>query len=113
MRQLTIEKKKELRYYIAANGKSPFIRWLNKIKNNEMRARIMRRLERMEFGHYGDYKTLGDGICELRLAFGSGYRVYFAEHDKLVIILLCGGDKSTQSKDISNAKSYWKEFIGR
>ena len=113
MRQLTMRKKKELRYYIAQNGKSPFVRWLSKIKDNVTRARIERRLERMELGNDGDHKALGDGIYELRLAFGPGYRVYYAEQDDVIIILLCGGDKTTQNKDIASAKTYWKELRGR
>jgi putative addiction module killer protein len=55
-------------------------------------------------------KSLGDGIYELRFDFGSGYRVYFAEQDSVIVLLLCGGDKSTQSKDMETAKNYWKEF---
>ena len=104
---------KELRYYINPNGKSPFVEWMNRIKDKVIRSRIDRRLERMEYGHYGDYKALGDGVFELRFTFGAGYRVYFAEQDDVLIILLCGGDKSTQTKDIDTAKHYWKELRGR
>ena len=78
-----------------------------------MRHRIRRRLDRVEIGNYGDYKSLGDGVYELKLHFGSGYRVYFAEYDDIIVILLCGGDKSTQSKDIEIAKTYWKELLER
>lgn len=78
-----------------------------------MRHRIRRRLDRVEIGNYGDYKPLGDGVYELKLHFGSGYRVYFAEYDDIIVILLCGGDKSTQSKDIEIAKTYWKELLER
>lgn len=78
-----------------------------------MRHRIRRRLDRVEIGNYGDYKPLGDGVYELKLHFGSGYRVYFAEYDEIIVILLCGGDKSTQSKDIEIAKTYWKELLER
>lgn len=75
--------------------------------------RIERRIERMAVGHYGDYKMLGDGVCELRLAFGSGYRIYFAEQDDVVVVLLCGGDKASQWKDVDLAKRYWKELQER
>ena len=64
----------------------------------------------MELGHYGDYKVLGDGISELRLQFGSGYRIYFTEMNDIVVILLCGGDKKSQKKDIAIAKKYLKEL---
>jgi putative addiction module killer protein len=70
-------------------------------------------LDRVEIGNYGDYKSLGDGVYELKLHFGSGYRVYFAEYDNIIVILLCGCDKSTQSKDIETAKTYWKELMER
>lgn len=75
-----------------------------------MRRRILQRLRRVEVGNYGDYKSLKDGVFELRLMFGSGYRIYFAEQGETVVILLCGGDKSTQPKDIESAKNYWKEY---
>jgi putative addiction module killer protein len=70
-------------------------------------------LDRVEIGNYGDYKALGDGVYELKLHFGSGYRVYFAEDGDIIVILLCGGDKSSQSKDIEVAKAYWKELLER
>ncbi len=70
-------------------------------------------MDRVEIGNYGDYKSLGDGVYELKLHFGSGYRVYFAEYDNIIVILLCGCDKSTQSKDIETAKTYWKELMER
>ena len=99
---------KQLRYYIAKNGKAPLEDWLTSIQNPMTKARIQRRLERMTLGYYGDSKTLSnaDGIKELRLDFGAGYRVYFWEHDDTLILLLCGGNKSTQKRDIQLAKKY-------
>ena len=91
-------KAKQLRYYIAANGKSPFAEWLSKFKDHVTRSRIERRLERIGFGNYGDCEPVGSGIYELRLDFGPGYRIYFAEQDNAIVLLLCGGDKSTQKK---------------
>ena len=104
---------KILRNYVTLSGKVPFKEWLNNLKDPTMRHRIWRRLDRVEIGNYGDYKSLGDGVYELKLHFGSGYRVYFAEYDEIIVILLCGGDKSTQSKDIEIAKTYWKELLER
>ena len=66
----------------------------------------------MESGNYGDFKSLKDGVFELRLMFGSGYRVYFAEDGNDVVLLLIGGDKSSQKNDIQKAKEYWKEYQG-
>ncbi|MFT3741809.1 MAG: type II toxin-antitoxin system RelE/ParE family toxin [Gammaproteobacteria bacterium] len=106
-------KQKELRYYNAPNGKAPFVKWLDKIKDIVLRSRIDRRLERLELGHYGDCKALGGELYELRLAFGSGYRVYFAEQANQIILLLCGGDKTTQGKDIEMARQYLCDFKER
>lgn len=105
--------KKELRYYKLPNGKSPFVEWITHFKDKVTRIRIERRLERMELGHYGDCEPVGEGVYELRLHFGSGYRVYFVEQGDEVLILLCGGDKSTQSEDIRLAKQFWRELRGR
>ena len=105
--------KKTLRYYLAPNGKAPFAQWINKIKDHTTRSRIERRLERLVLWHYGDHKSVGEGIVELRLDFGPGYRVYFTEQEEIMVLLLCGGDKSTQTQDIEMAKSYWKELRGR
>ncbi len=68
------------------------------------------RLDRLEQGNFGDCKAVGDGVLELRMDFGPGYRVYFAEDGPDVVLLLLGGDKSTQDKDIETAKTYWREY---
>jgi putative addiction module killer protein len=104
---------KEMRIYITPNRKQPFSEWLASIKDKTTEARIRRRLDRLSLGHYGDVKGIGDGICELRLQFGSGYRIYFGELDNKIVLLLCAGDKGTQSRDIQKAKIYWHEFMGR
>ena len=104
---------KEIRYYIAPNGKSPFKKWLNKVKDPAIKARILHRLDRVSLGNYGDYKPIADGIYELRLVFGSGYRIYFTEYESVTVILLLGGDKSTQSADIKKAKKYYDELKER
>jgi putative addiction module killer protein len=102
MRQLNM-KKKTIRYYISQNGKAPFKEWINNIKDPVTKARIFRRLDRV---------ALGNGVYELRFTFGSGYRIYFAEEGDVTVILLLGGDKSQQSKDIVAAKGYWDELRG-
>jgi putative addiction module killer protein len=102
-----------LRNYTTTSGKVPFLEWLNRLKDSTTRLRIRRRLDRFELGNMGDYKPVGEGVSELRLAFGSGYRIYFAELDDLIIILLCAGDKGTQKKDIKTAKTYWRELKER
>jgi putative addiction module killer protein len=88
-------------------GLEPFIEWLEKL-DKRTQIKIRKRISRIEMGNFGDYKFLGSGVYELRFFFDSGYRVYFGVYDN-VIFLLCGGDKSSQRKDIKNAVHYWKE----
>jgi len=82
-----------------------FDRWLRGLRDRRAVARIGVRLDRLASGHVGDAKPVGDGIFELRIDYGPGYRVYFTRRGTLVIILLCGGDKSTQRDDIAKAKA--------
>ena len=112
MRQLLMRKSDHIDIEILKlpSWKSPYNDWIDGIKDSVTRARIRRRLDRLEQGHYGDYKPLGDGVHELKFHFGSGYRIYFAELDDVIVILLCGGDKSTQKNDVKIAKQYWREL---
>jgi putative addiction module killer protein len=89
-----------------------FNRWLTAIRDPKAAARIQIRLDRLSMGNFGDVKPVGGRISEMRITYGPGYRVYFMQRGKLVVILLCGGDKSTQSKDIQQARAIaaeWKE----
>ena len=101
----------ELRILMLRNGKSPFKDWLRSLRDKPTQARIQSRIDRLRLGNFGDYQGVGDGVFELRIHFGSGYRVYFGLHGAQVIILLCGGDKNTQARDIADAQRYWKEFL--
>ncbi len=105
-----IIKPKQVIIYENDNGKQPFKDGLYSLRDSKTRRRILQRLSRVESGNYGDYKSLKEGIFELRFAFGSGYRVYFGEEGDTIVILLCGGDKSSQEKDIETAKTYWQEY---
>jgi putative addiction module killer protein len=105
--------KKEIKVYKTTEGKTPFFEWRNSFKDKIVRARINRRLERLEDGNYGDCKSVGDGVFEMRLHFGPGYRIYFGEVGAQVILLLLGGNKNGQTKDIQLAKQYWQEFTMR
>ena len=87
-----------------------FSKWLLKLKDIKGRVAIARRVERMKTGNFGDVKSLGDHVSELRVMTGPGYRVYFTQLDGEIIVLIVGGDKSTQSKDIAKAKSMAKEM---
>ena len=80
------------------------MKWYERLKDRQAKVRIAVRIRRMQFGNFGDAKSVGDGVSELRFAFGPGYRVYFTERNDEIIILLAGGDKSTQRRDIEKAK---------
>ena len=80
-----------------------FAKWLDELHDIRARARIQVRIERLAAGNPGDVKAVGEGISELRIDYGPGYRVYYKKHGQKVVILLAGGDKSTQAKDIKTA----------
>lgn len=101
---------KEIIVYQDGNGNEPFTDWLNDLRDQKGRRAVLRRIGRLETGLYGDCESVGEGVSELRIFVGAGYRVYFAEKGGHIVVLLCGGDKSTQKKDIKAAKEYWKEF---
>jgi putative addiction module killer protein len=103
----------EIREYVTEEGRIPFREWLDNLKDREARARVRVRLNRIRLGNFGDVKPVGIGVSELRISHGPGYRVYFAQRGNTVVILLCGGDKRSQSKDIALAKSYWAELQKR
>lgn len=94
---------KKIIYYVTEDGKCPFDIWFNKL-DKSVKARVLSRIERLEEGHYGDYKCIAEDLYELRLKFASGYRIYFTEQNNIIIMILCAGDKSTQRNDIKKAK---------
>jgi putative addiction module killer protein len=98
-----------IREYVAADGTNPFRRWLARLAI-DARARIQVRILRFEAGNLGDHKAVGEGVWEARLDFGPGYRVYFSKAGRTVILLLVGGDKRSQAKDIAQAKLYWAQY---
>lgn len=100
----------EVRQYVAPDGKIPFREWLLALTPVEARARIRVRIDRLRLGSAGDCRTVGRGVMELRFHFGPGYRVYFGKQGKQIILLLCGGDKKSQKKDIRTAMEYWHDY---
>lgn len=84
--------------------------WLRKLRDREARLRILSRIDRLAHGNPGDAKSLGRGAWELRLNYGPGYRVYYAQRGHQVVLLLCGGDKSTQQNDIARARQLATEW---
>jgi putative addiction module killer protein len=104
-------KPKRVIIYADDRGIEPFTDWLFSLRDLLGRKRILARVARLEQGNYGDCEPVGEGVSELRLFFGSGYRVYFGEDENNIVVLLCGGDKGSQHQDIKQAKSYWKEYL--
>lgn len=87
-----------------------FKRWLKSIKNPIARTAVAMRVERARLGNFGDHKSVGDGVYEMRLSTGAGYRIYYAQRGDIIYILLNGGDKSTQQEDINKAKMIWSSL---
>jgi len=87
-----------------------FRKWLTGLRDERARARILKRLDRAQAGNLGDVAPVGEGVSEMRIFYGPGYRVYFVQRDKELIVLLCGGDKSAQSADIEEAKALAREI---
>lgn len=99
--------------YTDAKGKSPYADWLEGLRDKRAKAKILMQVDKMELGLLGDVEPIGDGLSELRIHYGPGYRVYYGKEGQQVFLLLCGGDKSTQPKDIKKAKEYWQDHKRR
>ena len=86
----------EIQEYVTSSGKSPYNEWLNKLRDIKTQAKILQRIDRLRLGNFGDCKALGDGVYELRINFGPGYRVYYGKKQNILVILLCGGSKKAK-----------------
>ena len=102
--------KPTIREYLSADGRSYFREWLDAL-DFPVRARIQARIFRFETGNLGDHKSVGRGVREARVMFGPVYRIYFGKESRSVIVLLLGGDKSSQARDIRKAQILWKEYL--
>lgn len=100
----------DIRRYQLAAGKVPVSEWLAGLRDQRARAQIEIRVRRMAIGNFGDCKPVGDGVLELRVDVGAGYRLYCGRHGQTLVILLCGGDKASQPMDIERAKAYWQDW---
>ncbi len=98
-----------IEYLILPNGKAPIIEWLKSL-DSVTRKRINQRILRIEDGNFGDSKKISDDISELRYTFGKGYRIYYTQKDNKIILLINGGDKSQQSRDIEKANELLKQW---
>ena len=103
----------EIRHYVSRAGKDIFDDWLTQLADARARAKIASRINRLAAGNFGDCKPLRQGVCELRIDWGPGYRVYYAMIGRECVLLLCGGDKRKQPTDIERALAYLKDYKER
>jgi putative addiction module killer protein len=103
----------EVREYRTRDGRRPLSEWIAALRGRSARARLLARIDRLGIGLRGDWKPVGQGVFELRVDYGPGYRIYCAAHRDEVVILLCGGDKRKQTQDIEKAHAYWQDFKER
>jgi putative addiction module killer protein len=96
--------------YLADDGHDPFKEWIGNLQDRQARARILLRIHRMAAGNFGDCKPVAEGVWELRIDHGAGYRVYYARTGEKLVIILAGGDKRRQQADINTALEYWKNW---
>jgi putative addiction module killer protein len=101
------------RHYLTAEGRDPFQEWVKKLRDPIANGQVLKLVHRIEGGNFGDHKPCRDGVWELRIDHGPGYRVYYALADTVVVLLLCGGDKDSQDADIERAVGYWKDWQRR
>ena len=106
-------KEKTILTYVKADGSAPFNDWLEALRDRKARAIVRARLNRIRLGNLGDCKSVGEGVKGLRIKFGAGYRVYFGQEGDAIVILLSGGNKSSQDKNIRQAKKYWQDYQER
>ncbi len=102
-----------IEYYLTTHGRKPFKEWLDGLRDITARQKVRIRLDRVRLGNLGRNRSVGEGVYELKIDYGPGYRVYYGLEGKTVILLLVGGDKSSQEKDIARAQSYWNDHKGR
>ena len=102
---------REIRKLELENGRVPFDDWFESLRDLRLQAAVDSRLARVRVGNLGDHKRVGAGVSELRVNAGPGLRIYYGEHGKQVVILLGGGDKATQTRDIHRAKQLWQQWL--
>ena len=103
----------EIRHYLTASGVDVFQSWLDGLKDVKARVAILRRIDRIAEGNFGDHKFLRDGVAEVRVDLGAGYRVYYGRHGRTLVLLLCGGSKRAQAADIARAVEFWADYRRR
>ncbi len=106
-------KPNDIAIYTTGNGKAPFSDWLIGLRDISGRAVIRTRINRLRLGNFGDCKLVGSGVFELRIDYGPGYRVYLGKEADKLVVLLSGGDKRSQKRDIAQAQKYWVDYRSR
>lgn len=101
---------KRLRVYLEPDGRAPFAEWIRSLHDRVIRQKIQARLARVRLGNLGTVRPVGEGVTEFIIAYGPGYRLYFGQDGEKIIILLVGGDKKSQQRDIKRAKEYWHDY---
>lgn len=101
---------REIKRYITSDDRVPVAEWFDSLQDRRAKAKIRERLKRVSLGNLGDYRSVGEGVFELRIDYGPGYRVYFGQIGLTIVLLLLGGNKSTQNQDIRKAKEYWRDY---
>jgi putative addiction module killer protein len=104
---------REIQEYQTLEGTMPFTQWLESLRDLKTRVKIEKRLERVRIGNSVDYLSVGEGVCELKIDFSPGYRIYFSQIGTKIILILLGGSKKTQEQDIEKAKEYWRDYERR
>ncbi|TAE55748.1 MAG: type II toxin-antitoxin system RelE/ParE family toxin [Nostocales cyanobacterium] len=101
---------REIQRYVTPDGKIPFDEWFDHLRDRKAQTKINKRLDRVNIGNLGDHRAVGQGVFELRIDYGPGYRIYFGQIGIKIVLLLCGGNKSTQDQDIRQAIEYWQDY---
>lgn len=104
---------RDIQLYVTPAGKVPFTQWLDGLRDSKARAKIRVRLDRVRLGNLGDHRAVDEGVWELRIDYGPGYRVYFGQVGTQVVVLLGGGVKATQARDIRQAHAFWMDYGSR
>ena len=104
---------RQIDYYRTESGRVPYREWHNTLRDTKTRAVIDARLARVRAGNFGSCETVGEGVSELKINYGPGYRIYFGQVGRRVVLLLTGGDKSTQNIDVRNARIFWQDYKAR
>jgi putative addiction module killer protein len=101
---------RSVEYHSDARGRRPLSAWLKSLDDAKGHAAIMVRIDRIKHGNFGDHEPVGDGVLELKIDVGPGYRVYYGMGDSKTVVLLCGGTKRSQKRDIARAKRIWRDY---